>query len=62
TPSEDGVIGQELQLNGLSGSLKLERSGTAVTARIKLPGTKISQPAESCTVPLAGAIRPPRTA
>lgn len=54
TPSEDGVIGQELQLNGLSGSLKLERSGTAVTARIKLPGTKISQPAESCTVPLAG--------
>ena len=49
-----GMIGQELQLNGLSGSLKLERSGTAVTARIKLPGTKISQPAESCTVPLAG--------
>ncbi|MDH3031643.1 hypothetical protein, partial [Methylobacterium fujisawaense] len=54
TPSEDGVIGQDLQLNGLSGTLKLERSGTAVTARIKLPGTKISQPAESCTVPLAG--------
>jgi hypothetical protein len=54
TPSEDSVIGQDLQLNGLSGSLKLERSGTAVTARIKLPGTKISQPAESCTVPLAG--------
>lgn len=53
-PSEDGVLGQDLQLNGLSGSLKLERSGTAVTARIKLPGTKISQPAESCTVPLAG--------
>lgn len=54
TPSEDGVLGQDLQLNGLSGSLKLERSGTAVTARIKLPGTKISQPAESCTVPLGG--------
>ncbi|MCJ2050570.1 hypothetical protein [Methylobacterium sp. J-070] len=54
TPSEEGVLGQDLQLNGLSGSLKLERSGTAVTARVKLPGTKISQPAESCTVPLAG--------
>ncbi|WP_457108115.1 hypothetical protein [Methylobacterium sp. P5_C11] len=54
TPSEDSVIGQDLQLNGLSGALKLERSGTAVTARIKLPGTKISQPAESCAVPLAG--------
>ncbi|MCJ2065642.1 hypothetical protein MKK63_23445 [Methylobacterium sp. J-088] len=51
-PSEEGVIGQDLQLNGMSGSLKLERTGTAVTARITLPGTKISQPAESCTVPL----------
>ncbi|MDP4004601.1 hypothetical protein [Methylobacterium sp. NEAU K] len=53
TPSEDSVIGQDLQLNGLSGTLKLERSGPAVTARITLPGTKISQPAEACTVPLA---------
>ncbi|MCJ2136805.1 hypothetical protein MKK69_22600 [Methylobacterium sp. J-026] len=54
TPSEDSVLGQDLQLNGTSGSLKLERSGSAVTARITLPGTRISQPAESCTVPLAG--------
>ncbi|MDG9423157.1 hypothetical protein OLF92_11785, partial [Streptococcus pneumoniae] len=38
----------------LSGKLKLERAGTAVTARISLPGTKVSQPTESCTVPLAG--------
>ncbi|MEL6061141.1 MULTISPECIES: hypothetical protein [unclassified Methylobacterium] len=53
-PSEEGVIGQDLQLNGTSGSLKLERSGNAVTARITLPGTKISQPTESCTVPLGG--------
>lgn len=53
-PSEESVIGQDLQLNGSSGTLKLERAGTAVSARIKLPGTKISQPAESCTVPLAG--------
>jgi hypothetical protein len=53
-PSEDGILGQDLMLNGLSGSLKLERTGTGITARIKLPGTKISQPAEACTVPLAG--------
>ena len=53
-PNEDAVLGQELQLNGLSGKLKLERAGTAVTARISLPGTKVSQPTESCTVPLAG--------
>ncbi|MGV7031625.1 hypothetical protein [Methylobacterium symbioticum] len=52
-PGEDTVLGQELQLNGLSGKLKLERAGTATTARISLPGTKVSQPTESCTVPLA---------
>ncbi|WP_375457460.1 hypothetical protein [uncultured Methylobacterium sp.] len=53
-PSEDGVLGQDLMLNGLTGKLKLERAGTAMTARIALPGTRVSQPAESCTVPLAG--------
>ena len=53
-PSEDPLVGQELQLNGLSGGLKLERAGPAMSARIKLPGTKISQPTESCTVPLSG--------
>lgn len=52
-PSEDAILGQELQLNGLSGKLKLERAGTATTARITLPGTKVSQPTESCAVPLA---------
>lgn len=52
-PGEDAILGQELQLNGLAGKLKLERAGTATTARITLPGTKISQPTESCTVPLA---------
>ena len=53
-PSEDSVIGQDLMLNGLTGGLKLERSGTSVTARVKLPGTKVSQPTESCAVPLGG--------
>ncbi len=53
-PSEDGVLGQDLLLNGLSGNLKLERAGGALTARMTVPGTKISQPTETCTVPVAG--------
>ncbi|MDP4022729.1 hypothetical protein Q8W71_08850 [Methylobacterium sp. NEAU 140] len=61
-PAEESVLGQDLQLNGLAGTLKLERSGGAVTARVKLPGTKISQPTESCTVPLAGGNPIPLTA
>lgn len=55
-PSENNVLGQELLLNGLTGTLKLDRSGPDVSAAVTLPGTKISQPTESCTVKLnAGA-------
>ena len=53
-PAEDNVMGQDLQLNGLTGSLKLEKSGAGTTARITLPGNKISQPVEACKVPLNG--------
>ena len=53
-PSEDGLVGQELMLNGLSGSLKLERAGSGLSARITLPGTKVSQPTEACKVPIGG--------
>lgn len=53
-PAEDNVMGQDLMLNGLTGSLKLEKSGAGTTARITLPGNKISQPVESCKVPLNG--------
>ena len=53
-PSEDGVVSQELMLNGLTGNLKLERSGSGLSARITLPGTKVSQPTEACKVPLGG--------
>ena len=55
-PSEDNVMGQDLMLNGLTGSLKLERAGTGTTARIVLPGNKISQPVEACKVPLNGGV------
>ncbi|NEU11989.1 hypothetical protein G3T14_07585 [Methylobacterium sp. BTF04] len=53
-PAEDNVIGQDLMLNGLTGSLKLEKGASGTTARIVLPGTKVSQPSESCKVPLGG--------
>lgn len=53
-PSEDSVLGQDFLLNGLSGSLKVERATGGLAARMVIPGTKISQPAETCTVPLAG--------
>lgn len=52
-PGDDNVNGQDLLLNGLNGALKLERAGAAMTARVTLPGTKVSQPTESCKVPLA---------
>lgn len=54
TPSEDGVVGQDFQLNGTAGSLRLERAGTGLTAAMTLPGTKVSQPTESCSVKLGG--------
>ena len=53
-PSEDALIGQDLQLNGMAGGLKLERAGTGLAATVTLPGTKVSQPTESCTVKLGG--------
>ena len=53
-PAEDNVAGQDLLLNGLNGSLKIERSGSAYTAQMTLPGTKISQPTENCSVKLNG--------
>ncbi|MEH3143908.1 MAG: hypothetical protein PGN34_00775 [Methylobacterium frigidaeris] len=53
-PSDDSVLGQELQQNGNAGSLRLERSGAGYSARITLSGSKVSQPTESCQVPLAG--------
>lgn len=52
-PGEDNVNGQELKLNGLAGSLKLERAaGGGMTAIVSLPGTRISQATESCSVKL----------
>ncbi|MDR7039823.1 hypothetical protein J2X36_004601 [Methylobacterium sp. BE186] len=53
-PADDNVVGQDLLLNGLNGTLKMERAGANMTARLTLPGTKVSQPTESCSVPLSG--------
>ena len=51
-PTEDGVVGRELKLNGGGGSLKIERAGRDLRAQITLAGTKISDPTESCSVQL----------
>lgn len=61
-PAEDTILGQELMRNGASGSLKLERTGNATVARVTVPGMKVSQPAESCSVPLGGGNPIPVTA
>ncbi len=61
-PAEDNVAGQDLLLNGLNGSLKIERAGAGYAASLNLPGTKISQPTESCTVRLNGGKPVPLTA
>ena len=53
-PAEDNVLGQDLLFNGLSGGLKLERGPGGMTALVTLPGTKVSQPVESCSVKLNG--------
>ncbi|HEX8666254.1 MAG TPA: hypothetical protein VF744_19735 [Beijerinckiaceae bacterium] len=51
-PTEDAVVGRELKLNGGGGSLKIERAGRDLRAQITLAGSKISDPTESCAVPL----------
>ncbi|GJD99996.1 hypothetical protein [Methylobacterium isbiliense] len=53
-PSDDSVIGQDLQQNGSDGSLRLERAQGGLSARITLAGIKVSQPTESCRVSLSG--------
>jgi hypothetical protein len=54
-PSEEGVLGRDLKLNGTAGALRLDRTGQgALQAQVALAGTKISQPTESCTARLGG--------
>lgn len=54
-PSEDGVLGRELKLNGGSGSLRLERTGRSeLRAQLTLAGSKLSDETESCAVDLGG--------
>jgi hypothetical protein len=54
-PSEEGVLGRDLKLNGAAGSLRIERTGQGtLQAQVTLAGAKISQPTESCTARLGG--------
>src|SRR5215218_11418743 len=51
-PSEDGVVGRDLKLNGANGNLRIERAGAGLRARVTLKGAKASNPVESCSVDL----------
>jgi hypothetical protein len=50
--SEDTVLGREVRLNGIEGSLRIDRAGIDLKAQVTLRGAKISQPTESCSVKL----------
>jgi hypothetical protein len=54
-PSDEGVIGRDLKLNGTTGVLRIDRAQGGLRAQITLGGTKVSQPAESCSVKLGGS-------
>ncbi len=55
-PTEDSVVGRELRLNGVTGSLRLERTGrTDLRAQISLAGYQISDQSQACAVRLGGA-------
>lgn len=51
---EDAAVDRDLMFDGRSGRLRMERvgRGTDFQARVTLPGTRISRPAEACTVAL----------
>jgi hypothetical protein len=50
---DESVLNRELRLNGSVGGLRVERSGRSeLRARVALQGSRISRPAESCTVRL----------
>ncbi len=53
-PTEEGILGRELKLNGIGGSLRIDRAGQGLRAQATLAGAKISQPTESCSVKLTG--------
>jgi len=51
-PSEDGVVGRDLKLNGANGNLRIERASASLRARATLKGSKTSNPVETCSVDL----------
>lgn len=54
-PTEEGVVGRDLKLNGAGGNLRIERSARGdYTARLTLAGAKVAQPTEACTAAVGG--------
>ena len=56
--SEETIVNRDLKLNGSSGTIRIERAGRSadLKARLVLPGTRLSQPGEACTVKLDDAV------
>lgn len=62
-PSDDGVIGRTLMLNGRSGVMEFRREGKALQiSRLKLSGDQISRSGEACEVDLGAAPIPLKAA
>lgn len=54
-PSDDSIVGRDLKLNGTGGNLRIERAGAGTMRAVAtFAGSKISNPAESCTIALSG--------
>lgn len=54
-PSEESVVGRDLKLNGINGSLRLDRQGSDMKLRLTLIGRRAPQSVETCNVPIGGA-------
>lgn len=62
-PTEEGVVGRDLKLNGAGGNMRIERSSRGdYTARLTLAGAKVAQATEACTATVGGETGLPLTA
>lgn len=54
-PTEDGILGRDLKLNGAGGSLRIDRTARSdLRARLTIGGRRSAQSVETCSVTLGG--------
>jgi hypothetical protein len=52
-PSEDAAVGKDFLLNGVAGSLRIEKTGKeSFGVRLRLEGTMLSSPGDACAIEL----------